>query len=285
MQLPLQYCHGPSSTALISVAAALVQVRQPDAPHTQLTSVVPKLRSLRDSIRRLGVVNTGWWLLARVLAALSSGKCNLFRYYFIAQPVPGEMRAFASGNAAVAVGDITATDSLIAQFPRPQHVIARRFATGATCLAAERRGIFAGYIWIKESQYMEDEVRCLYVLEPADGVVWDFDVYVDPAFRYGRTFARLWDAANAWMRRRGYRWTISRISAFNPESLAAHRRFATRRIGTATFMCIGKLQVALLDDRPFVHIGWRDWQHPTLRFRAPRPDGMMSRLDAFPHRP
>jgi len=80
---------------------------------------------------------------------------------------------------------------------------------------------------------------------------------------------RLWDHASDWMRARGYAWTISRISAFNRESLAAHARLGIRPVGRATFLRCGRFQVALLDRAPFVHAGWRDDQAPTLRLRPP----------------
>lgn len=140
---------------------------------------------------------------------------------------------------------------------------------GAVCLAAENRDRFIGFIWLKEVEYPEDEVRCNYLLEPRGVSAWDFDVYIDPAFRFGRTFVRLWDCANAWLRERGYRWSLSRISAFNPESIAAHDRLGTRRIGSAIFLRLGELQVAFLDRAPFVHVGWGGDQTPTLRLAAP----------------
>lgn len=160
-------------------------------------------------------------------------------------------------------------DPLVKQFPRPAEIIAERYRMGAVCLAAEKQGRFMGFVWLKAAEYPEDEVRCRYVLEPAATAAWDFDVYVEPAFRYGRTFARLWECANDWLRERGYRWSLSRISAFNPESIAAHRRLGTRRIGSAIFLRFGRGQIALFDRAPFVHVGWRPEQAPTLRLRAP----------------
>jgi GNAT superfamily N-acetyltransferase len=230
-----------------------------------------QLASLRDAVRRLGARDGLLFAVATVLARVSGGRVRLYRYVFVAQPVAAPLANLRKTTEAVR--PINAGDALVAQFPRPAHVIAERFRMGAHCFGAERAGRFAGFLWLKESRYPEDEVRCLYVLEPTDGAVWDFDVHVEPDFRLGRTFVRLWDHANAWMRERGYRWTISRISAFNRESLAAHARFGIRPVGSATFVRLGALQVALLDRAPFLHASWRDDQAPTLRLRPPRSNG------------
>ena len=230
---------------------------------------MPTIRSLIDTVRRLGVSDALLWCVARAAQLTSGGRLRIYRYYFVAQPVPAENLSPGGRGAAIALRIVDAMDALVAQFPRPSEVIAARYRMGARCFAAEQHGRFVGFIWIKERQYPEDEVRCLYVLEPAGVAVWDFDVYIDPAFRHGRTFARLWDSANCWLRGHGYRWTLSRISAFNPDSLAAHRRLGTRRVGSATFVRLGRVQIALLARAPFVHVGWRDAQAPSLRLRSP----------------
>jgi acetyltransferase (GNAT) family protein len=230
------------------------------------------LGSIPDTLRRLGIANGTLWAAARALAVVSKGRWRVHRYYFVAQPVPDAPQIAPGRAAAIAIRLVGPDDPLVEQFPRPRQVIAGRFRMQAHCLAAEKDGRFVGFIWIKETQYPEDEVRCLYQLDPAGRPVWDFDVHVEPAFRHGRTFIRLWDAANAWMREHGYRWTISRISAFNPESLAAHRRLGTVRVGSAIFLRSGAMQLALLDRPPFVHLGWRENQTPRLHLRAPTTD-------------
>lgn len=228
------------------------------------------LRSLIEAIDRLGVRTGLLFGLATVVSRTSGNRCRIHRYHFVAQPVRKPAQP-AMRRSSIVIRPVGPDDPLVAQFPRPENVIAERFRMGAVCIAAEREGKFVGFIWVKESQYPEDEVRCLYRVEPQDIAVWDFDVHVEPAYRLGRSFARLWDHANQWMLERGYAWTISRISAFNRESLAAHRRLGIRRVGAATFLRFGSLQIALLDRAPFVHAGWRDGQGPVLRLRPPPP--------------
>lgn len=212
------------------------------------------------------------WVLSRIISIASRHRWRLHRYYFVAQPVADAPLAPTERTSAIAIRMVEADDALAAQFPRPSEVIAFRYAMGAQCLAAETQHKFIGFIWLKERCYPEDEVRCFYVIEPSCDAVWDFDVYIEPAYRVGRTFARLWDGAHAWMRQRGYRWSLSRISAFNPESLAAHERLGTRRIGSATFLRMSNMQIALLDRSPFIHISWRDSESPSLLLRVPGPD-------------
>ena len=227
-----------------------------------------RLAAVRDALRRLGFRDGSLFVIATVLARTSRGQVRLHRYLFVAQPV-GERRRCAQQSTPEAIRQVRSDDPLVAQFPRPPAVIAERFRMGAHCFVAERAGRFVGFLWIKEFEYPEDEVRCVYRLQGAERSVWDFDVHIEPAFRLGRTFVRLWDHASDWMRERDYRWTISRISAFNRESLAAHARLGIRPIGRATFLRMGRFQVALLDRAPFVHAGWRDDQAPTLHLRPP----------------
>ena len=228
-----------------------------------------RLNSFKQAVRRLGVVNGMLWAIGRSVAIASSGRWVIHRYYFVAQPVPDKPQVAPGRATRVAIRLIEPNDPLVEQFPRPRHVIASRFGMDAHCLAAQKDGTFAGFIWLKEREYPEDEVRCIYKLDPRGNAVWDFDVHIEPAFRYGRTFIRLWEAANAWMRERNHRWTISRISAFNPDSLAAHQRLGTVRVGSALFLRTGRVQFAFLDRAPYVHIGWRADQIPCLLLRAP----------------
>lgn len=72
--------------------------------------------------------------------------------------------------------------------------------------------------------------------EPAGHVAWDFDVYVAHDRRLTRTFALLWDAANAWMRDHGFDWTVSRIDTLNEVSLRSHAAMGARRLGNQTFL-------------------------------------------------
>ncbi|GMV31391.1 MAG: hypothetical protein AMXMBFR59_35160 [Rhodanobacteraceae bacterium] len=219
--------------------------------------------SVRQLAKTLGAGTAACYAVARLLEIATRGALRLVSYRFVAQPVPQDGETAPARAGAIELRRLQADDPLVTQLPRPPAVIARRFRDGAHCLAAIKGERLVGFLWFKESEYVEDEVRCCYRFDPT-AAVWDFDVYIDPEFRLGRLFARLWDFANRELRARGYRWTLSRISAFNPASLAAHARLGARRIGSAVFVVAGPLQVSFASFAPYVHLGWRDDMYPVF---------------------
>lgn len=219
--------------------------------------------SIRHLFSTRGAGTAACYAVARALELGSRGALRLICYQFVAQPIAKAEQVLAARAGSIEFRRLHTDDPLVTQFPRPPAVIAQRFRDGAQCLAAVKSGRLIGFLWYKEREYLEDEVRSRYLFQPATAV-WDFDVYVDPEFRLGRLFARLWDFANGELRARGYRWTISRISAFNPESLAAHSRLGARRLGAAVFLVAGPLQVSFASLAPYIHVGWRDEMRPTF---------------------
>lgn len=222
-----------------------------------------------DSFGRLGWKDGALYAISRVLRRVPGANARLVKYYFVAQPVPRTMESPAPGAGSIFVAAVREGDPLVAHFPRPPEVIARRYADGAICLAAQGRQGFAGFLWITFGPYDEDEVRCRFVTLPAQTTSWDFDVYVDPAFRMGRAFIRLWQAANACLRERKVEWTLSRISAFNDDSLRSHARLGGMRIASAAFLCVGSIQVTVASVRPWLHVSFSPASQPALMLRAP----------------
>ena len=131
------------------------------------------------------------------------------------------------------------------------------------------KGSFGGYIWISRGQHAEDEVRCRYILASPERSAWDFDVYVEPRLRLGRTLARLWWHVDQALAGEGVRWCFSRISLFNSGSLAAHQRLGAVRLGTAVFLVLGPAQLAVLSVAPFVHASWGNSPGPQIRLAPP----------------
>src|SRR5262245_16818522 len=197
------------------------------------------LSSIRESLASLGWGNGLLAIAARAVDRLSRGRCRIYKYLFVAQPVPATSLAPPLNESRTRIYRATPGDGIIATFPRPPEIIAQRFRNGAVCLVAERAQSLAGFIWIQRQSYCEDEVRCDYLLDPAAELAWDFDAYVAPEHRMSRAFAQLWDAANRHLRAEGCRYTLSRISAFNAASLAAHRRLDIVRVATGTFLVAG----------------------------------------------
>jgi len=227
------------------------------------------LGTARSAIDEMGLLDGSLFLLSRLMNRVSRGRLRLLKYYFVAQPVAERPSPPEPRPPAIQVRAVSAADPIVAAFPRPPAVISARFDSGATCFVAAKDDRFAGFLWLAEKQYMEDEVRCLYVMEPEGEAAWDFDVYVAPELRLTRAFFRLWNAANEFLAQRGYRWSLSRISAFNPPSLAVHRRLGLERVGAGIFLCLGAIQVGFFTGAPFVHLSVRKSTYPILRLRAP----------------
>lgn len=227
---------------------------------------------LRSAFSELGGLDATLYLLDRLLRATSAGHARIVRYYIVAQPVPREVRKLRpSANNSIALLD--PADPIVATFPRPPEVIARRIANRATCFVARAGEDLAGFLWLARDAYDEDEVRCRYELAEPRLCAWDYDVSVEAPYRLGRTFARLWEAANAHLAGDGVRWSLSRISAFNPGSLAAHRRLGLRKITSASFVCLGPLQLSLLGVPPYLHLSLSARRYPTLRLAPPAAEG------------
>lgn len=208
-----------------------------------------------------------FYLLARGLSRLTRNRVRLVRYRFVAQPVPEKTTASPS-RSRFTIRRACTVDGVLAKAPRARMVLERRLRNGAVCVVAECDGRFGGFIWLAECRYEEDEVRCLYALDPQAGAAWDFDVYVAPEYRATRLFQQLWDAANDVLRERGHRWTFSRISAFNTPSLAAHRRLGAYELGRATFLIIGRMQLTHLSIGPRVHVSLRESSYPVVRLSS-----------------
>ena len=220
--------------------------------------------AIRANVATLGWGNGLLYTLDRALGTLSGGRCRFFKYYLVIQPVPAHPLAALPRASRTRVYQALPTDDIIQKVPRPADVIARRFRNGAVCFVAETAGILVGFIWIRLDRYDEDEVRCEYVLDPIGEVAWDFDAYVAPEFRMSRAFVQLWEAANEYLRAHGYLWTASRISAFNPTSMASHKGFGAEHRHTALFIVVGPFQVALLSLPPYVHLSAGQASRPTL---------------------
>ena len=228
------------------------------------------LARLLHSLRELGPLGAVIHCGDYVLAGLSVGRCRLRGYALIAQPLgQGELVSPADKGCA-AVQEVARGDPLMNDFPRTAEVNQQRWLAGASCLAATVKGAFAGTVWIARGSHVEDEVRCVYNLADPAHSVWDFDLYLAPRYRGGRMFARLWQAVDGRLAAEGIQWTFSRISLLNPASLAAHKRLNAQRVGTALFLTLGPLQLAVFSRAPFVHLSINSTSRPAVSMRAPR---------------
>jgi len=193
------------------------------------------------------------YLTHRLLQVLSGGRARLIPYALYAQPVPSASLQAVRADVGTRVWPAAKDELLLAQAPRPAAVLAARFSSGSRCYVCSVKESFAGYIWLAVGSHEEDEVGCRYLL-PTDAV-WDFDVFVEPRLRMGRTLSRLWAAVDADLAQQGVRWSFSRISRFNRASIGAHARLGARCVGRASFLRYGVWQLAWLPGRLLPRVG------------------------------
>jgi hypothetical protein len=206
-------------------------------------------------------------------------RLRIVKYYFIAQPVDAHSAARQRAGA-FSLDWVDAGSPLFAQIDRPSSVIAARFAQRARCLAATVEGSrLAGFLWYVPGPYEEDEVRARFCPKPDGATVWDFDVSILPQYRMSRLFSYLWSRAACDLGVLGVTHSVSRVSAFNAPSLAAHRRLGARVVGRALFVCIGSVQVMRASVRPRWHVSWRHEQRPTLEIAAATGDARERQAD------
>jgi hypothetical protein len=214
-------------------------------------------------------------LLARAIAAsvdaTSLGRLRFVWYVLVAQPVDAPTRMPARLGRSVVIRQLQSGDPLLVQAPRPAAVLAERFSQGALCFAAIREDRLAGFLWLCPNRYMEDDVRCTFLL-PENGVAWwDFDVWISPDQRNGVIFAKLWNAASEFLREVGAQWTCSRITRQNVASIDAHRRLGAMFVGHAVFIRGRSWQLSLARS-PRIHLSRAASLAPVIPVNPPRID-------------
>lgn len=229
---------------------------------------IPIISRLQSTFTSLGWNNALWYLLGQALHRLNP-RWNVYKYYLVAQPVAAQPRLSSRQGASIEVRILPENDRAIAAMERPAKVIAQRFRQGCICLGAFKGDELIGYLWLQLGPYMEDEVRCRFIPQPETQAAWDFDIFVHPKQRIGFAFAKLWDAADALMRARGIRWTMSRISAFNTASLAAHKKLGLKSVGESVYVVLGNVQITVSNLPPFLHVSFSPGRFPTHRVNSP----------------
>lgn len=226
------------------------------------------VRRWRSAVDQFGIFDAGLYIVHRLLETRTR-RSRLFKYYFYSQPVSGAQIIRADRNSKAEIRKIEKGDPVLRDFPVPGDVIEQRYAQDSVCLGVFVKGELAGYGWLLLGPYREDEVRCRFIPQPAGRAAWDFDIYIYEPFRFGMTFARLWGGLNQYLAEHGIEWTMSRVSAFNPGSVASHRRLGAVRFGSALFLSVGGLQVMLSSRRPLCHLSFSPHSVPDIRVRPP----------------
>jgi hypothetical protein len=221
---------------------------------------------LLEVFHSMGWFDGALYLAAQVIGILTGGRLHFRKYYFVSQPLPVPPLPKGRGSG-IQVREIDRNHPHVSDFPRPAFVIAKRFDGGARCFLATKDGVFAGYLWVQENGYDEDEVRCRFIPEPANETVWDFDVFVIPEMRNGLAFLRLWNTAGESVAQQGFRYSVSRIAAFNPMSIDSHVRLGAFPVGSAYFLN-GKCWQLLFSTSPTLCVSVGRSRTPRLRFDA-----------------
>jgi hypothetical protein len=219
---------------------------------------------VKNLVRELGPVGALCYVGYR-LCAKSGGLAALHRYLFVAQPIPGNALLPHQRGRSIVVRQVGARDPVLLSLPLDDRVLSYRAKQGAVCFGAFKEGEIIGCLWLCLSPYEEDEVRCRYHPMPPQASAWDFDVFIKPEHRSGLGFARLWDEANDFLRRRGVAFSWSRISAFNPGSLASHARLGAKIVGSATFLRLGRWQLMVASVPPYFHLSTRPSDVPSIQ--------------------
>jgi len=234
---------------------------------------------LLSPFQEFGLLAGALYVIDRILCRLSRGT-RLFVYELMVQPIPETPLRGASLAKNLRVREVRDGDPEIAAMPTPPQIIARRYAQGAICLGAFQQDAFVGYMWFCPQRYVEDEVRCTYVIQPPGQSVFDFDFYIFPQYRMGTAFVGLWNGANRELRARDVRYTFSRLTRFNLASRRAHQHLGWKLVGRATFLQLWRLQVMAATVFPFVHASVGATSGPRLRLSAaalqPQPTGRQS---------
>lgn len=216
----------------------------------------------------LGRTNALVYLINKMFEGLG-GAISLQRYLLVAQPVRSKAILPSHRGRNIEIRTLNDQDSAFDVMPLPEAMIRHRLAQGAVCIAAFEKQRMIGYLWLCLGVYDEDELRCRFAPDPEGEAAWDVDIYVDDAFRSSFAFARLWDAANAYFRQHGIRWSMSKISVFNLASLASHRSLGATPLGNVTFILAGRWQMLLSSLRPSMHLSTRSASVPLVRLQAP----------------
>ena len=229
--------------------------------------MLPLWQRITGPFREFGVGAGVLYLIDRLLRRISP-RLALYAYEFMAQPISAGPQLPANLTKSLSFQDIDENHTDTKRMPVRPDVLAARFAQGARCLGAYRKGELLGYMWWCSGVYEEDEVRCTYALADRGHAVFDFDFYVFPEYRMGIAFLAVWHGANEVLHARGITCTFSRMTRFNLASRRAHTRLGARCIGRALFVQVANLQAMLSDIRPYISLSLAPETRPCLHLDA-----------------
>jgi hypothetical protein len=222
------------------------------------------VHKLVDVYREYGLVLGLCYGFDRALQRISS-RLRLYLYHIMVQPITDEPLLPERFTRRLEMREIKRGDPEVALMPARPDIKEARFARNAVCLGAYRDGKLIGYVWFSHGCYEEDEARCAYLLAPERETVFDYDLYILPEHRMGLALAGIWHGASTYLRRRGIRYSFSRITQFNLASRRAHERLGGKAVGNVLFFQVGPVQLMAGTIWPFLHLSVSPSRRPTLR--------------------
>jgi len=224
------------------------------------------LNKLNRLIISFGYRVTAAYLLHRLLQKLSKSS-GCYYYYIYEQELTQHKQAQAlrAANSKLAFNWYQDFDDIHLQLPRPESVLKERFNQKTSCVMAIQEQEVTACAWFTESSYQEDEVRCTFDFSHLPNHVWDYDVYVIPKYRVGRLFLRLWRQVEMYWQDKGKTASLSRISAFNQNSVTSHEKLGAKRLASACFLCVGNIQLMVSSTAPYINLSCSTNSRPTIK--------------------
>ena len=226
------------------------------------------LSKIVDPFREFGAVVGLLYSIDRLLSSFSP-ETHLYVYDLMVQPITDRPLVPVRWNKKLEIREIKGGDAELGLMPVRPEVMRARLAQNAICLGAFAKGALIGYMWFCGGSYDEDEVRCTYLMTPAQASVFDFDFYLFPEHRMGLGFVALWNGANEFLNRKGIHYTFSRLTRFNVASRRAHQRLGGRVVGRVLFLQAWRLEIMLATVFPYVSITRSGRVHLKLRPDVP----------------
>ncbi len=216
--------------------------------------IIQKLIAL---FRELGFLVGVLYLFDKGLKQVSPN-LRLLSHALMVQPISNKPLLPPSMKKIFEYREIKPGDKHLNNMPRPMTIIEYRFNQKAICLGLFKKEELIGYIWFCFNSYKEDEARCIYLLEPKNESVFDYDLYIFPEHRLGLAFIALWDEANRFLHERGIKQTYSRLTQSNIASHKAHEHFGWKRVAQAFYFKAWRFELMLTTTSPYLGFSFRE---------------------------
>jgi hypothetical protein len=237
------------------------------------------LQRLTSPFKEYGFFAGLLYAIDRIFLRLTPG-LSLYFYEFMVQPILDKPLLPERLTKDLEIREIKRGDPEMELMPARPEIKESRFKQNAICLGAFNKGQFIGYIWFCFNAYEEDEVRCTFVLTPAEESVFDFDLYLFPEHRMGLGFVGIWNGASRFLLSRGIKFSFSRLTRFNLASRRAHHHLGWKRVGRAVFLQAGRVEFMIATIFPYLHVSMGKSEHVRLRLN---PDVLRGNEKKQPH--